>query len=66
MELLPEEIFPFDLFFASIVGMNLHPGVERDGAKRRTTEECALLALEMIKVRRAFYPTQVPQKEVAL
>ena len=52
MELHPTEFLPFDLFFASVVGMNLHPGMERDGAKRRSLNECAMLALNMIEVRR--------------
>ncbi len=52
MELHPSEFLPFDLYFASVVGMNLHPGTERDGAKRKTIPECAIFALEMIDIRR--------------
>ncbi len=62
MELHPTEFLPFDLFFASIVGMNLHPGAERDGAKRKSLVECATLALHMIEVRRQLIYQNTPVK----
>ncbi len=41
----------FDLYFASIVAMQLHPGQNRDNAKPLTLEESAELAQQMLKIR---------------
>ena len=53
----------FDLYFATIVGMNLHPGTTREGAKKLSLEECAALATEMLYVRRQFTCPSSQQQE---
>jgi hypothetical protein len=41
----------WDLYFAQVVGMNLHPGTSREGAKHLSLEECADLVDEMMRIR---------------
>lgn len=41
----------FDIYFASLCALTLHPGYEREGTERPSIEECAQLALEMIEER---------------
>lgn len=41
----------WDLYFASVVTMSLHPGYEREGANRLTLRECADLADRMVRLR---------------
>ena len=42
----------FDLYFASLVGITLHPGYNRDNATPLTLEDCAKMADEMLEIRK--------------
>ena len=44
-------MYVWDLYFAQVVGMNLHPGNLRPNATPMTLEECAELADKMMEVR---------------
>jgi hypothetical protein len=41
----------WDMYFASLSSMNLHPGMTRDGAERLSWEACARIADEMVAQR---------------
>lgn len=43
----------FDLYFSQLVGWQYHPGNRRD-ERFLTLDECALMAIEMMKVRAKF------------
>lgn len=48
----PSEQITFDLYFASVVSMQFHPGAGTKEHKRLTLEECRDLALQMLAIRR--------------
>ena len=41
----------WDIYFATIVGMQLHPGYTREGTEPLTIEQCAQLADKMMEVK---------------
>lgn len=47
------EYFTFDMYFASLAAMQLHPGVGRNGHVGKSLEECKDMAIEMLKLRRS-------------
>jgi hypothetical protein len=44
----------FDMYFATIVSMAIHPGYARDNVKQMTLEDCAEKAAEMIEIRKNY------------
>jgi len=52
MMLYPEEWIPFDMYFASLASMQVHPGAGTKEHRKLTLQECRDMALEMIAIRR--------------
>jgi len=48
----------WDIYFASIVAMQTHPGAGSRGHHKLTLSECAKLADEMIKERTKRWPSE--------
>ena len=48
------DISVFDMYFASLVSITLHPGYNRENATQPTLEDCAEMASEMIEVREKY------------
>ncbi len=46
------EMIPFDMYFASLACMQVHPGAGTKEHKILTLEECRDMALAMIDIRR--------------
>jgi hypothetical protein len=44
----------FDMYFATVVGMAIHPGYSRDNVKQLTLEECAEVASKMVAIRKQY------------
>lgn len=47
-----EEHIPFDMYFASLASMQVHPGAGSKEHRKMTLEECRDMAIEMIEIRR--------------
>lgn len=47
-----DEMVPFDMYFASLVSMQVHPGAGSKEHKPLSLDECRRMALEMIQIRR--------------
>lgn len=55
----------WDLYFASLVGMRLHPGFLREGAQAPSLEELAELANQMMEIRSCQqYGAQLEQQQL--
>lgn len=50
--LRPEEHIPFDMYFASLMAMQVHPGAGTKEHRQLTLEECKAMAIEMVMIRR--------------
>ena len=44
----------FDMYFASLVSITLHPGYNRENATQPTLEDCADMASKMLEVREKY------------
>ena len=51
--LSPDEHVAFDMYFASVVSMQYHPGAGTKEHQKMPLQDCADVALEMIAIRRA-------------
>lgn len=51
--LYPNEYVAFDMYFASLCSMQVHPGAGTKGSEKLSLVECMDIALEMLKIRRA-------------
>jgi len=47
-----EERVAFDMYFASLCSMQVHPGAGTKEHRKLTLEECRDMALEMVRIRR--------------
>jgi hypothetical protein len=48
------ELGVFDIYFATLVGMAMHPGYSRDNVTQPTLEDCAEKAQAMIAIRHKY------------
>jgi hypothetical protein len=48
----PNEQIAFDMYFASLVSMQVHPGAGTKEHRKLTLEECRDMALKMLEIRR--------------
>lgn len=51
----------FDVYFASLMSMQVHPGAGQRGHIALTPEQCAELAMRMLEVRARY----IPQEEIS-
>lgn len=42
------------MYFASLVGITLHPGYNREGTEEVTLKDCADMAAEMLEIRKQY------------
>lgn len=50
--LKPDERLTFDMYFASLASMQVHPGAGAKEHRKLTLEECRDMALQMLAIRR--------------
>lgn len=50
--LTEDERLTFDMYFASLMSMQVHPGAGTKEHRKLTLEECRDMALQMIDIRR--------------
>lgn len=50
--LQPDEHLTFDMYFASLASMQVHPGAGTKEHRKLTLEECRDMALQMMAIRR--------------
>jgi hypothetical protein len=50
--LYDDERVSFDVYFASLMSMQMHPGAGTKEHRKLTLEECRDIALQMIEIRR--------------
>lgn len=50
--LYDDERIPFDMYFASLTSMQVHPGAGTKEHRKLTLQECRDMALQMIEIRR--------------
>jgi hypothetical protein len=41
----------YDIYFATLVGMAIHPGYSRDNVEQPSLQDCSDKAIEMMKIR---------------
>lgn len=54
----PDEHIAFDMYFASICSMQVHPGAGTKEHEKMTLSECRDMATDMIKIRRDVLTSQ--------
>lgn len=50
--LSPSETIAFDMYFASLMSMQVHPGAGTKEHRKLTMQECRDMALQMVEIRR--------------
>jgi hypothetical protein len=50
--LQPDERLTFDMYFASLASMQVHPGAGTKEHRKMTLDECRDMALQMLDIRR--------------
>lgn len=53
--LSPEEHVAFDVYFASLASMSVHPGAGTKEHAKMTLPQCRDMALEMVEMRREVF-----------
>lgn len=50
-----DEQIAFDMYFASVCSMQVHPGAGTKEHRKMTLQECRDMAMEMIEIRRSLF-----------
>lgn len=48
----PDEVIAFDMYFASLMSMQVHPGAGTKAHRKLTLHECRDMAMSMLELRR--------------